>query len=341
MRIQEVSKQCGLSKKTIYYYINEGLVSPLREENNYLNFTTEDIEQLVLIKKLRHLDLSIADIKDLLLHPAHVNFFLHKRAFELKSEMITISNKLSSLYYVLDHLSPSAIPHELLVPSLFQEPDKLNENSRQQIEMLFPDRNSRMVAILFWGPFLTVPANEYRLYLWKKISNKLDNIASTHFTHLCTLMYQLSSDTIKHCCTLQYKKITSILANGTDIASISANIIQACTDLCEDIQLQQYWITMYEHILCPIFSFYNSEANELMKEYTSEYNEYHSLMHQAVQLAYQQLEEDIRLRETMKYCLQGNIHFTISYEQELITILTFKENLLTQIPLEMIKNILG
>jgi len=66
MQIHEVETKVGLTKKSIRYYEEEGLLNPKRSSSNdYRDYTEEDIHTLKLIKFLRNLNVSINDIKKL------------------------------------------------------------------------------------------------------------------------------------------------------------------------------------------------------------------------------------------------------------------------------------
>ena len=57
MNIHEVEHLIGLSKKSIRYYEEHGLLKPKRnQENDYLIYQEEDIKKLKVIKFLRELD---------------------------------------------------------------------------------------------------------------------------------------------------------------------------------------------------------------------------------------------------------------------------------------------
>ena len=54
MHIKETSERLGLSKKTLHFYINEGLIHPKKSENNYYEFSEEDIHllnQIIIFRK--------------------------------------------------------------------------------------------------------------------------------------------------------------------------------------------------------------------------------------------------------------------------------------------------
>lgn len=66
MLINEVESVVGLSKKSIRYYEEEGLLNPKRNINNdYRIYNEDDLHKLKLIKFLRELGVSINDIKRL------------------------------------------------------------------------------------------------------------------------------------------------------------------------------------------------------------------------------------------------------------------------------------
>jgi MerR family transcriptional regulator, repressor of the yfmOP operon len=66
--IEQVSARTGLTKRTLRYYEEVGLLPPTgRTEGNYRRYSEEDIERLESIKELRDLlGFSLADIRKLL-----------------------------------------------------------------------------------------------------------------------------------------------------------------------------------------------------------------------------------------------------------------------------------
>lgn len=66
--IEQVAAQTGLTKRTLRYYEEVGLLPPTgRTEGNYRRYTEEDIQRLVRIKKLRDLlGFSLADIRQII-----------------------------------------------------------------------------------------------------------------------------------------------------------------------------------------------------------------------------------------------------------------------------------
>lgn len=66
MLIHEVEKKSGLTKKSIRYYEEEGLITPERNTNNdYREYSEGDLKTLETIKFLRQLNVPILEIKKL------------------------------------------------------------------------------------------------------------------------------------------------------------------------------------------------------------------------------------------------------------------------------------
>lgn len=65
MKIQDLENRTGLDRATIRYYEKMGLITPTRAENGYRDYSEEDKEQLLKIKLLRQLGMSIERIEKL------------------------------------------------------------------------------------------------------------------------------------------------------------------------------------------------------------------------------------------------------------------------------------
>lgn len=66
MLVNEVCKECKLTKKAVEYYVGQGLVVPSVRENGYRDFSEDDIARLKKISVLRGLGLSVAEIEGVL-----------------------------------------------------------------------------------------------------------------------------------------------------------------------------------------------------------------------------------------------------------------------------------
>lgn len=66
MLMQEVCKQCGLTKKAVEYYVAQRLVQPMVLENGYRDFSAADVERLKKVAVLRRLGLPVQSIREVL-----------------------------------------------------------------------------------------------------------------------------------------------------------------------------------------------------------------------------------------------------------------------------------
>ncbi len=88
MKVHEVEMELGISKQTIYYYEKEGLIKVDRDENNYRNYSTTNLETLKLIKLLREMEISIDEIR--LILDGHLSI---REALEKKKEYLKINKQ--------------------------------------------------------------------------------------------------------------------------------------------------------------------------------------------------------------------------------------------------------
>lgn len=87
MKIKGVEKRVGITKANIRYYEEEGLITPGRNrENNYREYSEEDISRLEHIKILRMLGVSIGDIKLLIDGRETLDDVMEKRLMQIQEE---------------------------------------------------------------------------------------------------------------------------------------------------------------------------------------------------------------------------------------------------------------
>lgn len=105
MRIGEVCKRTGLSKKTVQHYVGEGLVTPASESNGYLDFSDEDAATLLAIRRLRELDLPLQTIRAMLMTPqsAHYHIAAHRR--RLHEEQWLVGRRIQATEDLLTRLT--------------------------------------------------------------------------------------------------------------------------------------------------------------------------------------------------------------------------------------------
>ena len=63
MTIKEIETLSGMTRANIRFYEAEGLLSPVREENGYRDYSEEDLETLKKIRLFRTLQFSLLRLR--------------------------------------------------------------------------------------------------------------------------------------------------------------------------------------------------------------------------------------------------------------------------------------
>ena len=85
MLINEVCKECNLTKKAVEYYAEQGLIQPRITENGYRQFSETDALKLKRIAVLRGLGFSVPEIRTILENDSRTAIYdvLNRKEFEI------------------------------------------------------------------------------------------------------------------------------------------------------------------------------------------------------------------------------------------------------------------
>lgn len=116
MNINELERLTGITKQNIRFYEKKGLLHPARNsENNYREYTQEDLTRLKAIKLLRKLDLPIEDIRRLLQDEAPLDQTLaqHLKLLQEKQQELSACINVCKdlLYKTKSGITQSSMPH--------------------------------------------------------------------------------------------------------------------------------------------------------------------------------------------------------------------------------------
>lgn len=95
VKISEVANMIGLTKKAIRLYEDKGLVCVNRGNNNYRDYSENDIETLKMIKLLCSAGIALLDIKLYLFGVLTMDEMLDKRKWEIDQELGRSSDQYS------------------------------------------------------------------------------------------------------------------------------------------------------------------------------------------------------------------------------------------------------
>ncbi|MCG8312636.1 MAG: MerR family transcriptional regulator [Pseudomonadales bacterium] len=98
MRIKEASQKTGLPEKTIRYYEDIGLVTPLRNaDNGYREFKAQHIQDLHFLHQAREMDFSLDECEQLLELKRNPNRMSHDVKSIVNAHIELIEKRISNL----------------------------------------------------------------------------------------------------------------------------------------------------------------------------------------------------------------------------------------------------
>ena len=115
MNIKEIEERSGLTRANIRYYEQEGLLSPVRRENKYRDYSEEDLETLLRIALLRSLGFSLEEIRMLQSGEADFAAAMRSRGAALESE----GQRLLAARNVCDAISREVTSYSALQAELY------------------------------------------------------------------------------------------------------------------------------------------------------------------------------------------------------------------------------
>lgn len=183
-----VSEKTGLTKKAIKYYESEGLICPAKNvDNNYREYTEEDLIKLNLIGALRALDIPVCEIKNVVKGQ--------------KSIPEVMKQALQRIHENIDHLEKS----KMIITNLMEKNSKDYESIGEQVKKLketlelsmegkkeyiastllrlFPGRFGQ-VFVANYEPFLKVTVDsDEKKQAWLKLVEFLDDLEEVDENH--------------------------------------------------------------------------------------------------------------------------------------------------------------
>jgi DNA-binding transcriptional MerR regulator len=157
VKINEVMKRTGLSRKAIYIYEDRGFLSPLKNGIGYREYGEGDVERLLFIAKLRELGLSLEEIAQLLQTPEETDILLQKHFERTQRELSEAMQRLSQVQTVLYNLPPNGGLEDLVRAADIAIPaNRAIAAARYLSEELAPSAARRLTMHIF-ETFLDVP----------------------------------------------------------------------------------------------------------------------------------------------------------------------------------------
>lgn len=177
MKVNEVMKETGLTKKAIYYYEEVGLITPKKDqEGNYRIYTVEDINRLITVHSLRKLDFTIKDIQLILLENQDVEEIVNKQLESIKHKIQLLNKSKGVLENLIHQGIDSNIDNlRLTIQMLERESKNIAGYMQKELNRILPGKLGKMFAI-HYGQFLDEPLDtKEKEEAWKNLINLLDS----------------------------------------------------------------------------------------------------------------------------------------------------------------------
>lgn len=103
-KIGEIAQLAGVSKRTVDYYTNIGLLNPSRSENNYRYYSDESLVRLKVIEAMKTQRYTLEEIRE------RLSLFNHNKLTKNESKHVTISyikEQIKQLESQLTRLQPA------------------------------------------------------------------------------------------------------------------------------------------------------------------------------------------------------------------------------------------
>lgn len=269
MRLKETIKLTELPKKTIYFYIEENLVTPIKDRNNgYYEFSDEDIKKLKLIKALRNLDMSINEIKEVFNYPMSFNTFLYKKRNNSIETLNIQLSKLKNITYLLDTIAPNSYCYNLTDEQI----DKITHiKVENYLQPYIKNVDARFIAIILWAPYLDIIPNEYTKFLWEKIIYEINNFNNNDLVHIIKMIDELPENIIFEKSSYRFKLFNQLIHGN----NYKDNFIKLLNDKIRNLlgsdELKEKWKLSYKKLIVPTTKFNQSPAKKYLLEYNSNY----------------------------------------------------------------------
>ncbi|MCX7745525.1 MAG: MerR family transcriptional regulator [Clostridia bacterium] len=202
MKIGEVMEITGLTKKAIHFYEEQKLINPaINKDNNYREYTGEDVNRLIQISLMRQLDIPIKDIQRIMECPTELKLLL-KRHLEKLEENIQRAEKSKKIIHSClkdmdNEIEPlSGISDKLLLLSKSLEMDIKGREGyiKKQLLKMFPGNFGKMF-LLQYAPFLYEPIDTVeKEEAWISIVRFLDDVEGIEYPEFMKSIYENLSE---------------------------------------------------------------------------------------------------------------------------------------------------
>lgn len=312
MRINELAKLTGISKRNIHFYIKEGLLTPVTNtENGYYEFSEDEQQKLCIIRDLRKLNFSLSVIQSMLEHPDTIGLYVNGQITDLRKQCRQIEAALNGLnnivnelpfHTTLDHLQTLAAKATAAIEPV-EEFEEIEE---------FTERDMQTVSLFVWAPFLeSNQLSEYQEFLWEKQKKLAMKYALEDYKNIKEFLLSLEqpfSDEMYVTEVPHYKRVAAM--SEEEAVDFGYEIIKCLKNFICDDKAVQFWKTNYKNLYMPMCHIHETPMVDVMKELSPMYGKYMKNMFVSINIAYEYLHtaEGKKLYQDLRERLEGYLN---------------------------------
>lgn len=175
MKLNDVIKETGLTKKAIYFYEEMGLISPEKDrENNYREYTIDDVNSLSIVSALRRLDFSVKEVRQILAGKESPAEAVKRKLKDVGNEILRLQENKKILEQFDLNGAPDLDALKDLAERLDGESKNISGYMQKELDRIMPGNVGKMFAI-HYGQFLDEPLDtEAKEEAWRSLIGYLD-----------------------------------------------------------------------------------------------------------------------------------------------------------------------
>ena len=320
MKLQDVCRQTGITKRNIHFYIKEKLLSPsVNPQNGYYEFSEEDCQKLQFIHEMRNADFSLAAIRSMISNPVSASYYLNQHIKKIKMEQRRLEQTKSSIQYILDELP--FFPSFSTLTKLSAEagiPEKITDKGYSDE---FDSYSTTIINLFLWGGFLPEEKlTEYQEFLWMKLNKMTLEHPTEDYKCLGKTLRLIESSLIDKTFAKRndrYIQIANLTPERLD--SFTDDMIIQLKALVNDRKSVRFWNDFYETYYCPSTSIQTSKLSLLMMELSPMYRSYVKNINQVCDRCFSYLNSDegANLMRELEKAFPGNLNLEANNHGEL------------------------
>lgn len=316
-------KKTGLTKKAIYYYIQAGILAPASEsKNGYLDFSAEDLQKLLAVRKLRQLDFSVEDIRSMLTYPHTANYYLIRRLKALSEQEADLQQRRYCLESILDSLDMESALSDLL-----GQINAASLSAPNPADKPIDMTDARLVVTYFWGTFMRgLEMTEYRRFLLHRLMKQMVTHQNRELLSLRNFLYTLSPKETQMLFSQRDELIEEVAAlKESEYPAFIEKMIASIRRNLQNSNFVRDWKANYQTFLHPSACFYDSSVRQILQEFAPRFSNYQKNINNCCEgvCAYLFQTDGIALRTELLQKLGGNIDLTGNHSGELAAFVSF------------------